>query len=852
MPFTQRLARYAARHARGVLLAFALLALLALGLVSGLRFDTDVLRLLPRQDPSIEAFGRVLDTVGGGDELLVVVRIPEGEAVAPYLALAEALATGLEGLEEIEAVDSRIGTPEDLLRRFLPESVLFLDEDGRRAFEERLSPEGIRRRAEELRRRLRTPQGAAMQDLLTLDPLGLGEVLLDRMAPENGGQRVDLSSGYYLSEDRTLLLLLARPTRPAHDLDFTRELLRNVDAAAEGVLERWPELAGGGHGGGGLSLSELPPAPSVEVGGTYPSALSDLDAILHDMTVGVGTAAVSVLLLFWLAFRRLKPLLYAALPLAVGLLLAFAAAAPVLGGISMLTAASAALLLGLGVDFVIVSYGRFVEERRRGADLQTALDRMARHSGRAVVVGAVTTAATFYAFLVTRFPGLWQMGFLTGTGILLVMASVLWLLPALLAIRERGGRRKAPTLHLSGFGVERLVRAALRRPWSVLTVASLVTLGAALALPRLEFAESMAALRPPGNRGIDVAVEVAEKLGRHNSPMMLVFEEPTLERTLEIAGRAARGARELGRGAGVDSVESITDLVPPPERQRDVLQWLERGRTSGTLDPQRVVSDLEESLGIEGLRFEAFGEGAELLETTLSRQEPVRVADRTAEPESRRWVDRFLEPTDGGWLGVVYLHTEDEAWRRQAPPQVWSLAERLGPGVVLTGGNVLNERMRERITRDAWIAGLVGIVLVALLLWWDFRSLRDALGALVPVLVGLVWMLGAMGWLGVQLNFLNTFVTTMILGIGVDYGLHMVHRLRETAELPPAERETGLASTAGAVAVAALSTVCGFGSLALSSYPGLQSTGLVAIFGAVATAAVAVTFLPAVDRLRRG
>lgn len=830
---------------------FAFLVLVALGLVSQLRFDTDVFRLLPRQDPSIDAFVRVLETVGGGDELLVVVRIPEAAAAAPYLAFADALAAELEDLAEIEAVDHRIGTPKDLLRRFLPESVLFLDEEGRRAFEERLSPEGIRQRVEEVRRRLRTPQGAALRDLLVLDPLGLGEILLDRMAPEGGGQRVDLSSGYYLSADRSLLLLLARPTGPAHDLDFTRGLLAGVEAAAERALERWPELAVGGDGGEGLSLSALPPPPTVEVGGTYPAALSDLEAIRHDMTVGVGTAAVSVLVLFLLAFRRLKPLLYAFLPLTVGLLLAFAAAAPVLGGISMLTAASAALLLGLGVDFVIVSYGRFVEERRRGADLETAVSRMAWHSGRAVVVGAVTTAATFYAFLVTRFPGLWQMGFLTGTGILLVMVSVLLLLPALLTVRERGGGRKAPTLHLSGFGVDRLVRLSLKRPRTVLAVGFLVTLGTALALPRLEFAESMAALRPPGNRGLDVALEVAEKLDRRNSPMMLVFEEPTLEETLETAARAAEEARELGSEDGVDRVESVTDLVPPPEQQRQVLTWLDRGRASGTLAPERVVGDLEASLTAEGLRFGAFREGAELLTTTLSRERPLTVEDRAAEPESRRWVDRFLERTDAGWMGVVYLHSEGDAWRRQAPPPAWKLAEDLGSGVILTGGNVLNERMRERITRDAWVAGLLGIVLVALLLWWDFRSLRDALGALAPVLIGMVWMLGAMGWLGIELNFLNTFVTTMILGIGVDYGLHVVHRLRETVDLPFEERQEGLASTARAVAVAALSTVCGFGSLALSSYPGLQSTGLVAIFGAVATAAVAVTFLPAADRLRR-
>ena len=97
------------------------------------------------------------------------------------------------------------------------------------------------------------------------------------------------------------------------------------------------------------------------------------------------------------------------MPLLSAILITFGLLAVTIGHLSSATSVCAALLIGLGIDFVIVSYGRYIEERRRGAGLERALAAMSGHTGRAVVVGAVTTAATFYAFTFTDFTGLRQM-----------------------------------------------------------------------------------------------------------------------------------------------------------------------------------------------------------------------------------------------------------------------------------------------------------------------------------------------------------------------------------------------------------------------------------------------------------
>lgn len=131
----------------------------------------------------------------------------------------------------------------------------------------------------------------------------------------------------------------------------------------------------------------------------------------------------------------------------------------------------------------------------------------------------------------------------------------------------------------------------------------------------------------------------------------------------------------------------------------------------------------------------------------------------------------------------------------------------------LSGNNVVNMTVRREVLEDAWAAGGLGLLLVTTLLWIDFRGLRRAAMALAPLLVGLAWMLGAMVLFEIHMNFINIFVTTMIIGIGVDYGVHVLHRYLEVRDLSDEDFGNGLHETGKAVVAAALSTIAGFGSI---------------------------------------
>ena len=839
----QRLALFARRRYWTVFAAFALLVGISIVLTLRLSFDTDILNLLPRKAPAVRAYIQSLEDFGSGTFLIVAIRIPEGAVPEPYETFTDELAARLARLPELKSVEHRIGDPEELLRTFFPKSVLFLDEAGRRELAARLSDEGIRQRVGELRRQLSTPQGLAVKQLAKLDPLGLAQIFLGRVESSRGTLQVDWTSGYYLSRDHRMLLILAEPARPPQNLKWNERLVAAVDRTVAATLADWTRIAGPG----------APPKPEIVLGGPHLTALGDTSLIRYDMMVNIATSALGVLLLFLFAFRRLGALVYAFVPLICGLLLTFGFAKLTVGSLSSATSVVAALLIGLGIDFVIVAYGRYIEERRKGASIETALLAMSGSSGGgAILMGALTTTATFYAFTFTDFIGLRQMGFLTGTGILFCAASVFLLLPAMLAWSEdhHERRRTEPNLFLHSFGSHVLIRFCMRHR-RVAVLAGLGVTLAALALAfQIRFDESMRTMRPQGNRGNDVTAEVGRKFGSGFNSMILLLSGRSPGEVVELAARATVEARKLVAQDVLYGFSGVTSLIPPPEQQQAVLDWLARERTEG-LDLTRIRATFAASAAKEGLRMEPFAQGFDLLGQAVNLSGPVGVQDFRSSKQTQLLLDRFLKKTSHGWRGAVYLYPAGNRWRREPPPEALELAKKLGPNAVLTGTNVVNQTVRREVLKDAWVAGVVGYIAVAILLWLDFRTVRHTVMALAPLTVGIVWMVGSMSLFGIQMNFINIFVTTMIIGIGVDYGIYVLHRYLDVRDRPDAEYESGLQETGKAVVAAAMCTTVGFGSITISHYPGLVSTGKVAALGAICTSLVAITLLPTFLSWRR-
>ena len=125
---------------------------------------------------------------------------------------------------------------------------------------------------------------------------------------------------------------------------------------------------------------------------------------------------------------------------------------------------------------------------------------------------------------------------------------------------------------------------------------------------------------------------------------------------------------------------------------------------------------------------------------------------------------------------------------------------------------------------------------------FSFRSFRWSIIAMLPLLVGLLWLFGIMMIFGLQFNFYNLVVLPAILGIGEDSGVHLAHRYREEGKRSMWQV---LSSTGQHITMGSITTMLGFAGLLFTSHPGLQSIGIMAVLGIGMTLLTSVTFLPA-------
>ncbi len=814
------LVRVGRRFPRTVI-AISLATWLVAGLLaSRIEVETDILSLVPQHNVAVENFKTTIERFGTVDTLLVVVRLGSREDRDRDLAFADHLASGLQAWEKIEWVEYRVDNSIEILEPLLERAFLFMDSSEVEAVIAGLDDAGLEARARTVHADLMAPQGLMTKEVVRADPFGLLPRLLSKVRLGGIEVSADPETGVLIDPEGRLLLMLARPIKAAQDLVFNRELVSGLDRKVAEARETW--LAEGWEG----------EPPTVEFTGGYVVTLDDSELILSDAILGVASALIGVMLLFLLAFRRKAALVYAFIPLATGLCLTFGFGVIFLGRMNSLTSAFGGLLVGLGIDFIIVLYGRYVEERQAGADHEQAIDAMGRHTGVGVLLGAVTTAATFFAFMATDFRGLTELGLLTGTGILLLVVTVFLLLPALLTKLQN--RRRKGALHvIESFGADRVCGAALAHPRIVVVGAAVLTVVFAWGAWDLKFDDDIQNMRSPDNQGMKLRGEVMEAFGLRFTPMTVRVDGSTEHEAITAARQLLPSLEALVDGENLADVDTIVDLFPDYRDQAEVLEVLKRN-SDVAVD---LKSRFSRAMRQAGLNPSPFAAGIDHFESALKLRAPLALGDLSGtllERMARRYVEEF----DGGVSVAIRCYPPAGRWRREAPPALVDLVD-AHPEAILTGPNVVSAELRRIVWGDAFRASGIGIVLVFLLMWADFGSPSRSALALLPLVLGMVWMLGVMSFLGLRINFMNIFVITMVIGIGVDYSVHFLHRWVETDGNPEA-----LAGISKAIAVAALTTIVGFGSLALSHYPGLRSVGFAAILGASATAIISITVLP--------
>jgi predicted RND superfamily exporter protein len=850
-----RLEQFSRRRYAIVFLVALLLAAGGAWLGSRLSVDSDILSLIPEGNPRVDAFKEAVVDFGSISYLVMLLEAGENAGPDELESFADVLAERLLELDElVEEVEYKLDPDADFLDLFYDNALLYLHPDRLGDLERRLSDAAIVEQVQQNRLSLSSPTSAFTQELMVNDPLNLMPLLF-RPSGSLGNLKVDLTDGYYLSRDLKSLIVLVKPTGPWQDLDFDQRLMQAVREVEAATREQ--TLADARDAG--VELPEV----DVRYTGRYAIAVDEAALVRQDVKFNLFFSLFAVSALYWMCYRRFAALLYSSVPLLCGQAMTFGLAfflLPMISGSRGLNAASSAftaLLMGLGTDFVIVMYARYVEERRLGRTLAEATELMVGETGLGVFTGAITSAGTFYAMCISEFRGLRDLGFLIGSGILLCAAAIVFLVPAMIKWNEGVRKRKVESvkkLHVQSFLLEHLIPFSAKYRTPVIVVVIGLTLASgyfALAgffvdgQPALEFDDTSEVLRSEKSAAYTVQREMADKFGASLSYMMAIAEAPDEREAIELTEAIERRLQPYLEDGTVSSYNSILSYLPPTSQQQRILDARDAGR-DGAFDTERIRATFLSALDANGFAIEPFSPFLDRMTRFLDPGRPLQLAD-LEEARLGSLIDRYVRRTDDGIRVVTYLSMSDPRWKREPPPGLVRELAADDAGIVVTGTSVVNREFRRIFSKEAPRALLLGLAVVFVLLWVDFRSLRLTGIALGQLLCGVLLMLGVMKVADIHLNYVNAFVATMILGVGIDYSIHLVHRL----SLSGGRVETGLLETGKAVVIAALTNIAAFGTLTLGNYPALKSFGQVALIGSLTCLFTALTFVPAVMGRRK-
>jgi predicted RND superfamily exporter protein len=888
------LAGFVSRRYKLVLLAGLALFVLSILAAGKIRVETEIKDLLPADDPQVMMYEEINDRFFGATTLMITV---EGEDKAEMARAAEAVAAQMRAnptfMQYVRAINLKLDRQfvtdwglmlqevddlEKTARTFSEVNLLPFITALNDSFEETYSGEGAE---EELATNRQENEAVGMLTKIETLVTSLRSYLEDpEQAPLQLQGRTLAEAFVYgdlygYNHDGTMLLFTVTPNVDTVDIEPLTAMMKEVKQITGSVQAEFPHLRVGYSGDVAMQADEQ-------------------DALSFDMLVPALVALVVILVLFVFSFNQLRSILFILLTLVVGIVFNYGFLGVTLGRINMLTSIMAVLLIGMGVDYGIQVVTNFTTFRADGLSPQEALEKTYTQAGMGILLAALTTAVAFFVMAATGTTAFAEFGVVMGTGILNCFLAMIFILPALLLWfgRKDISRSRIPQI---GYGfLARLGGLAHRRRRITLILALVVTAGllaAALGLNNMDY--DLMGMEPQDMPSIVQYNRIMDKYGI--TPFASVVAADGVEEARELT-------EGLEKEYLVADVISVSYFMPPeaeqeerlaaireiremPTRYRELaygseetasfadeiqrLEWnvIEIGDLSvaGLGEENKIVKKrnrmVHEVLGAEvgapgdevfqqliallDSDPELYGRRLTALDSYFAREMDRLVSAMAAVKRPMTTADLPEEVTNGmfdesGEKNLIMIYPKPGILEtKQSMVRFNDELARVSPRI--TGATQILVTWTNEVITGSRRAALYIFAAVLLFLLLSFRNLRYTLCAVVPLLVGMIWMLGIYPLVGLKINVLNIVMIPLVIGMGIDFGIHLAHRYRLEQDIDTVYRYTGKG-----VFLSAATTMIGFGSLGLiGSFPSIASMGSILFFGIASCLATALIVLPA-------
>ena len=781
-----------------------------------LRFDVDILNLLPPDEPTVQGLKLYERHFANARELVITLRSPDAERTE---RLAGALAARLR--QETNLVAGVTWQPpwlEEPAQMAELLGCLWFNQppDSFGALTNRLAADQLKSVLAQTKETLATSMSPMDVARRAFDPFDL----LNMPALTHlSGFSMDQGQPMFASAGGDFRLIYVQSNRDLASYRSCESWLNSIHSIVTGLQagqpkEEWDHVV-------------------IRYTGRPVFVVEIATSMQHDMSGSVVGTTVIIALLFWLTHRRWLPMFWLLTLLFLILAATLALGGLVLGTISVVSMGFAAVLLGLAVDYAVVHYQEAL------AHPQLSVPEIRRAIAPSILWAAITTMSAFLVLNLGGLPGLAQLGTLVAMGIgVAALVMVMIYLPPLFPDRRQPRSSQVPARWWTYFVPPQQAPApALAtaetpryRPARMVTGLLLVLAGAVLCVHRPGLDQTGNALRPQHGQAETALDEIKSEMGLPPDPLWLIISgrnEP------EVYQRLAAAEQLLDEAVSNHVIGRY--LLPTALWPRAEFQAANRAAAAllGSQGPR-----LREAALSEGFNTNALVLTEELVRTWARAGAGTGVFWPT-NPVSQWLLKRFVARTPDEWLvmGLIYpaAHHVDTA-------SVADLSARLSlHKAFLSGWELLGSTTLKRVRSRLWQLVTPMVVLVLASLWFAFRRPTEILLGVAVLLLSGLCLLATMAVAGWSWNLLNLMALPLMLGTGVDYSIFMQLALRRHGGDAALVRR----SIGRALLLCGGTAIAGFGSLAWSSNPGMASLGKVCAVGIGANMLIAVFLLPA-------
>ncbi len=587
--------------------------------------------------------------------------------------------------------------------------------------------------------------------------------------------------------------VLVRPTGSSFDPVFSERLIQDVEAV----------LAAADLESKGIE--------HIYTGGAYYNVVADMRGIRSDIVNTSIVSAVLVLLILMIAFRSARTVLAVLPPLALANLINLAITEIGIGSVNTYTSFGTAVLIGLGIAFAVHLIGRYREERiQNKLSTEAAIERAWLVTGPPCMTAALTSAAGFLALSVGQFRGFYQLGTVLAVGLMLSLVAMLVLLPVLLYYLDPDPKY---TLLGARTDIPRSTTSTYAWAPAGIMLATIATIVVGVAnLPEADdFEYDLSALRREGQAFSEMSEDEKAFAKASYAPIVVSYDDAD---SLEKDHKKLKAMIERGDLPHVAGVVSIVNILP---------------------DDQEA-------------RIAALAQTAELMENKNVRYLPppvvkslIRLRGFDPRPLTKDDLPEKLRALIGAQEGRhrILLMPTGNMWDLRESESLLAELEGVVPNPA--GGFLAQGALYRTVKHDMPRIALVAFVLVTLLSAMDLRKTTRTVTAVSVLLAGMLWATVTIQWMGVKLSMINIVGVPILLGIGVDVVIHLLHRIEE--EGPGGVRRA--MQTAGVAAfIGTITTLASFLSLTQAGHRGVRSLGILVVIGLAAVFLATVVLLP--------